>query len=138
MEYHINVTIVICKFVTLVSLKVPSGAFFSRFRLLPPQELRRGRPVRVVHVRVRGGLHQRIPGWVQHRGGAQGGGGGERRGGELENLRDSRGELPCNERWWGFFCPTNNGIARCTLTLATLVAVSDGVDIWIALRFSHH
>ncbi len=34
--------------------------------------------------------------------------------------------------------PTNIGIARCTLSVATLVVVSDGVHIWVALRFSYH
>ncbi len=37
-----------------------------------------------------------------------------------------------------FFCsPTNIGIARGTLSVATLVVVSDGVD-WVAVRFSYH
>ncbi len=36
--------------------------------------------------------------------------------------------------------PTNVGIARGTLTLGgdTIVVVSDGVDIWVAPRFSCH
>ncbi len=34
--------------------------------------------------------------------------------------------------------PTDISITRGTLSVAILVVVSDGVDIWVALRFSYH
>ncbi len=37
-----------------------------------------------------------------------------------------------------YYYPTNIGIARGTLSVATLVVVSDGVDLSVALRFSYH
>ena len=34
--------------------------------------------------------------------------------------------------------PTNIGITRGTPSVTALLVVSDGVDIWVALRFSYH
>ncbi len=37
-----------------------------------------------------------------------------------------------------FSNPTNVGIARDIFSVATLVVVSDGVNIWVALRLLYH
>ncbi len=36
-----------------------------------------------------------------------------------------------------FYCPTNIGITGGTLSVVTLVVVSNAVDIWVALRFTY-
>ncbi len=38
----------------------------------------------------------------------------------------------------GSYYPTNIGIARGTLSAVTLVVVSNGVNVWVALRYSYH
>ncbi len=44
----------------------------------------------------------------------------------------------CTYSNYMYSSPTNIGIVRCTVSVATIVVVGAGVDIWVAMRFFSH